>query len=39
MSLFVHAGILQIIITLLIQYFFQAVIEETYGTRKILCKF
>lgn len=36
MSLFVHAGILQIIITLLIQYFFQAVIEETYGTRKIL---
>lgn len=39
LSLCQHAGIIQIIITIAIQYYFQAVIEETYGTRKVLRKF
>lgn len=35
-SLFLHAGLFQIIISLYIQYRFMAVFEEAYGTRKII---
>ncbi|KAI2801861.1 Inactive rhomboid protein 2 [Blomia tropicalis] len=36
LSLFLHAGVIQILISIIMQHFFMSVLEETYGTRKII---